>query len=397
MLDALEADEFGSAREQEGVVVQDAGICGGTPFKFTGDFIVGGLASTFEEAKYKKGALLKEFQEREEPEVDKKEYIILIPGGFKPPTAGHYHMIKHYDDQSDVRKVLVITGPKPREGVGLEQSKKIFNIYGGFSEKVQFVETDDPTPLRTCYEFMQDDNFVNQFPNARFSIGASDKGGDPKRIQGFVSYFEKNKDRSNAEIDYYPPVKAYEVDGGAASASRMRKAYFDQDWETFKKLLPHEDLYNDVVQVLQGRDHAQTSMVAENFLLAAPQSFLVNESWKNVPTDGTSLNEADQVMIDKVRNHLNQALGELIIGMPELTIATKDAQKKAEQESMVDTLADTIADYLSQTIEQKADKKQAAQADEVESLTTEISVGANVAGAPQTIGVEEDERKTAIA
>lgn len=278
VLDALESDEFGSAREQEGVVVHDPDICGGTPFKFTGDFIVGGLATSFRESKYRTGELIKEFkilkeQEEEEENQETKQYVILIPGGFKPPTGGHYHMINNYDKKSDVRKVFVITGPKAREGITLEQSKQIFDIYGGFSDKVEFITTDDPTPLTTCYELVKNPNFVNQFPNASFSLGAGSKGGDPQRIEQFVTYFAKNNNLTDAEISYYSPAETLEVDGAAASSSRMRKAFREEDWETFKKLLPDPMLYDDVIKVLLN----QQGWVNENFLLAVPRSFLVEQ------------------------------------------------------------------------------------------------------------------------
>jgi len=272
VLDSLDADEFGSARNQEGVVVQDPNICNGTPFKFTGDFIVGGLASTFEEAKFRTGPLLESWMP--EPvnlnEAEDKQTIILLPGGFKPPTGGHFSLIQQYDKNPNIRKVFVITGDVEREGVTLRHSKEIFDIYGGFSDKVEFIETDDATPLTTCYELMKNSSFVNQFPNARFSIGAGDKGQDPQRIQQFVSYFNKNEGLTDAEIWAHPPAKAFLVDGKAASASRLRKAFFEEDWETFKKLLPNEAHYDDVVQVLM----SVKEPVNENFLLAVPQYFL---------------------------------------------------------------------------------------------------------------------------
>ena len=305
VLDALESEEFGSAREQEGVVIKDSEICGGTSFKFTGDFIVGGLASTFEEAKYRKGELIKEFivreqEEEEQEEQNKDKFIVLIPGGFKPPTAGHYHMIKNYDERSNVHKVLVITGPKPREGVTLQQSKDIFKIYGGFSNKVDFVISDDPTPMRTAYELLQNENFVNQFPNMKFALGAGDKGDDPKRIDGFVNYFMKN-DNLKDKVSWFQPAKALEVGGKPASASRMRKAYREKNWEEFKNLLPDDNHYDDVVQVLNmqdTRDVARDSMVAENFLLAVPQqSFLVEKK----------MTKGDKIRDTRLRKKMDKA------------------------------------------------------------------------------------------
>ena len=262
--------------DHEGMVLDFEDMCSGELFKITGQFIISG----------REGAISKVMNE----EVDLNDmslsnvekYVILIPGGFKPPTGGHYSMIKQYESKSDVIKVLVITGPKAREGVTLQQSKAIFDIYGGFSDKVEFMSSNDPTPLKTCYELMENDEFVSQFGDVEFSIGASNKGSDPKRIQGFVSYFDQRPELSKANISAYAPAEAHDVAGAPASASRMRKAFRDGDWETFKKLLPDDNFYDDVVQVMNGQRtdvsiNPGGSMVAENFLLAYPPSFLVNE------------------------------------------------------------------------------------------------------------------------
>ena len=276
MLDALESDEFGAARDQEGVVVNDPDICGGTSFKFTGDFIVGGLATSFpREQKFRKGKLLESFMP--EPvnlnEQGSGQYVILIPGGFKPPTGGHYSMIKEYEKKADVMKVYVVTGPKEREGVTLDQSKQIFKIYGGFSSKVEFIEAADATPLTTCYKLMENDHFVSEHAGGVFSIGAGNKGGDPKRIKDFVKYFKQRIDSTTAQITAYPPAETLTVDGQPASASRMREAFKNGDWETFKKLLPDDNFYDDVVQVM----NKQGSQINESFFLTGHLFSLVDE------------------------------------------------------------------------------------------------------------------------
>ena len=283
----------GGDKEHEGIVIQSTNICDGIAFKFTGEFIVDNRAGGFGvtpkgedipsdssealyEGKLRYGKLVESFfpEPMDLSEQEEKQYVILIPGGFKPPTGGHYDLIKQYDENPNIRKVFVITGAKERDGITLKQSKDIFAIYGGFSDKVEFITATDATPLTTCYELMKDQDFVNQFPNALFSIGAGDKGNDPARIKQFVDYFAKNPNLSTAEIAAHPPAKAYMVDGEAASASRLRKAYAEEDWETFKKLLPHESLYDNVVRIMSGQAGGP---VNENFLLAVPQSFLVNE------------------------------------------------------------------------------------------------------------------------
>jgi citrate lyase synthetase len=70
----------------------------------------------------------------------------------------------------------------------------------------------------------------------------------------------KRPQLTDAKIVVYPAVDAVMVDGEPASASRMRAAYQNEDWETFKKLLPSEYFYDDVVHVL-----TKGGSLAENF------------------------------------------------------------------------------------------------------------------------------------
>ena len=287
----------GGDEKHEGIVIQSTEICDGIAFKFTGEFIVdnrsGGYgvtprgedipsdsAEALHEAKFKYGELLESFMVEaeavhEDLGGDTRKWTILIPGGFKPPTGGHYSMIKQYEKKSDVAKVYVVTGPKPRDGVTLEQSKQIFAIYGGFSDKVEFISANDPTPMRTCFKLMENDQFVSEHSGTVFSLGAGNKGGDPDRIDSFRDYHKERPDLTNAEIDSYRAADALTVDGKPASASRMRAAFKNGDWELFKKLLPHDNFYDDVVQVLNKQ--GGTGELKENFFLRDHLFSLVDE------------------------------------------------------------------------------------------------------------------------
>ena len=420
VLDALESDEFGSARKQEGVVVKDPEICGGSAFKFTGDFIVGGLlGSAFNEAKYRKGKLIKEttlYRENEEEE-DTKQFIILVPGGFKPPTVGHYKMIKYYEKMPEIRKVFVVTGPKAREGVTLQQSKEIFDVYGGFSDKTDFITTSDPTPLTSCYELVKKEDFTNQFPNLNFSVGASDKEEDEKRIKDFVNYFIKNDSLTNVNVKYYPPAPAYEVDGEPASASRMRKAYRNEEWETFKKMLPDESVYNEVVTILNNQ---QGAVVSENFLLAVPpQSFLVEKMTKKeknkkekivmgMKKDAASLEKKygkdwEKVMYatatkqaiaedispetdEMIRNAVKEMLAGVITRIPEFNSPSISvAQKTAIGEPLVDAIAAQLSRAAGNVVgveqEKELSSSQEEESQEIEDKLEEMSaMGAGAVG-----------------
>ena len=306
VLDSLESEEFGAAKDQEGVVIKDKNICGGTRFKFTGDFIVGGLASEFQEQKFRQGRLLENFMVEAEPVGRQKtQYVILIPGGFKPPTGGHYSMIKQYEKRSDVAKVIVVTGFKPRKDnyltVTYQQSKAIFDLYGGFGSKVEFKEQGPwPTPMRTCYELMNDRKFVSQYPGVAFALGASDKDDDEVRIGQFAEYFKNNPSKAGAQIVDAGAAKAHEVRGEPASASRMRNAYVSEDWELFKELLPDDNFYDDVVQILMrqdlGSEQEQGGPLNENFLSMNSLFSLVDEM---LLEDQNYLNEDEYSFIIK--------------------------------------------------------------------------------------------------
>ena len=416
ILDSLESDEFGPANEQEGVVVKDESICGGTRFKFTGDFIVGGLETSFREQKFRTGKLLESFAVEAMPVTESAaEHIILIPGGFKPPTVGHYKLIQHYEKQSDVRKVYVITGPKPRDGVTLDQSKDIFTIYGGFSEKVEFISSNDPTPMRTCYELMQNDHFVSEHTGAVFSLGAGDKGNDPKRIRDFAKYFEDRIDSTTAKITAYSPAEAITIDGAPASASRMRKAFKEGDWDTFKKLLPDDNFYDDVVQVL---NQQEANRVNESFFLASPLYSLVNEVYsekqrrfmcavKDKPASerpkGLSAAEAEEMCTSELAEQqqleldgeqtkeLRQVVGNLISkfvelgAAPELKVAAGIESGDINIDDTKKSLVNTIMSYIGSTIDDIMKDQDLSEA----------SAGATgaVGGFAGPIGTHEDERE----
>jgi len=284
ILDAMDSEDFGPVNKQEGCVVDDPNICGGIPFKITGNFILDGVATPFEENKYRTGKLLKEFTYADTQKTKGgAKYVILIPGGFKPPTVGHYNMIQQYDKNPNVIKIFIVVGFKPREGVTHEQSMRIFDIYGGFSDKIEFKNADGyPTPMTACYEFMKDSEFTGRFPNSAWSLGASNKGKDKDRIYGFEKYFnEDNPDLVDVQVIAVDAAEAYEVGGEAASASRMRQAVLDKNWKEFKSLLPNEHVYNDVLNILNIDDERgqepEERKLDENFLSLGSLFSLVEE------------------------------------------------------------------------------------------------------------------------
>ena len=62
--------------------------------------------------------------------------MALLPGGFKPPHAGHYGLAKELSSDPDIDEVIVIIGKNPRfsedrtkDTVTAEQSKNLWDLY----------------------------------------------------------------------------------------------------------------------------------------------------------------------------------------------------------------------------------------------------------------------------
>jgi hypothetical protein len=169
------------------------------------------------------------------------KYLILLPGGYKPPTKGHMHMIKSYNDNPLVEKVIVLIGPKEREGINKEQSLKIFELYGTRDlSKVEIDSTNFENPMVAAFDFVEKDPRAEKYAGLTFAIGASDKGDDAKRSGRLVEYFEKHPDRlkPGLRVAVPPIVKALETSEGAVSATDLREAIRNKDLETISKLIP---------------------------------------------------------------------------------------------------------------------------------------------------------------
>jgi nicotinic acid mononucleotide adenylyltransferase len=55
--------------------------------------------------------------------------VALIPGGFKPPTIGHFVLVNEVAQNPNFNKVIVLIGHKTRDGVTKEESLAIWDIY----------------------------------------------------------------------------------------------------------------------------------------------------------------------------------------------------------------------------------------------------------------------------
>jgi hypothetical protein len=216
-----------------------------------------------------------------------KKYLIIIPGGFKPPHLGHYNLVKSYLDHPSVERVAIVIGDSQRTdsqeriSIGFDEAVRTWKEYG-ISEgpnvtlirarKRQNKKGEDyENPMADAYDLVQeiDPNELKE-ANMVVAMGASTKGGDYERAVKFAKSHEPGSRYYREGVTVTePPVKVRAEDfsypagskhaGMPISATHMREAIAEGDLKEFSYHVPEvarksekalENLMND----LAGRD-----------------------------------------------------------------------------------------------------------------------------------------------
>ncbi len=158
-----------------------------------------------------------------------KDVTVLLPGGFKPPHAGHLHLAKTYANLPEVKEVLVMIGPKPRDGFTREDSIAIWKELLKNSSKIKVVPIDIDNPLLAAYKYLE-----TARPGG-YALAASSKGDDYERVKNFTAqhqpdgkYYSKLTPGVQVvllPVDPKPLNYTNRTDGnkGGISASTLRK------------------------------------------------------------------------------------------------------------------------------------------------------------------------------
>jgi len=195
-----------------------------------------------------------ELQEVEAPLGDLAR-VAVVPGGFKPPHAGHFQGAewflngKKQDEENNVIEpadiVYVLISPKSRMGhskdgrdgrgveVTKEMSKQLWDLYikeNGLGGKMKAVLVKDDSPVRAAYEFMQ-----KLRPGQTLILGKGAKDASDHRFDNAQAWSDKNGYELNVEIVDTPMM------AGGVSGTDMRRLIADGDYENFAKYTPLKD------------------------------------------------------------------------------------------------------------------------------------------------------------
>lgn len=164
--------------------------------------------------------------------------VALLPGGFKPPHAGHFLLAKYLSKQTGVDEVIVIVGKNERcvEGTEFcltaEQSKSLWELYfkaeGNNNLSVRIQE--GKSPVADVYDFIAD--------NSKFKdgdtviLGKGEKDTSDTRFDRAQSYAERHNPGVNVEQVITPTF------AGGVSGTMMRSFIANEDEKSFRESLP---------------------------------------------------------------------------------------------------------------------------------------------------------------
>ena len=125
---------------------------------------------------------------------------VLLPGGFKPPHAGHAQLANEYAKDPNVSEVLVLLGPTERDGITAQDSTDIWKLLP-LNPKVKVISVDSKNPMTSAYDYV-----LNMDNNAEgeIAMAASSKGDDAKRSNSFVNTINKYKTNATKDGRFAP-------------------------------------------------------------------------------------------------------------------------------------------------------------------------------------------------
>ena len=191
---------------------------------------------------------------------------VLFPGGFKPLTGAHLALAQRYAQHPEVARVILLIGPKDRDGITRDKTMEMFNLLNSNS-KIEIQPTEFNSPITAAYEYLF---ALPQDATGRYAMAASTKGDDYVRAKAFVPNVDKyitigdknsrkmpaGIDATELSVDVDPLT--YKNSTTPISATVVRNALINNDYETFRASYPNNDdaEVKNAWQILTGMQEA---------------------------------------------------------------------------------------------------------------------------------------------
>jgi hypothetical protein len=177
------------------------------------------------------------------PEEEKKQTTALYAGGFKPPTAGHFDVVKEALRQNpEIEEFIIFVGSKERDGVSQDESLLIWEIYNKYLPFKVKIEPSSLPPIKAVYDFAKD----HPTREILWILGAREDNE-----QDFTDISSRTKSITN-----YPNIEARTIiTKGGVSGTAARNAS-KVSFEKFEPFLPSvltPEEKQEVYQIVSGK------------------------------------------------------------------------------------------------------------------------------------------------
>ena len=160
------------------------------------------------------------------PEEENKKTTAVYAGGFKPPTSGHFEVVKEALKQNpEIDEFIIFIGNKERNGISQTESLLIWEIYNNYLPfKVKIEPTSIP-PIKAVYDFSKN----HPTREILWVIGARE--GNEEDFKDITSRTKSISKYPNLELRTI--VTSGGVSGTAArNAAKVSQDKFESDIET---------------------------------------------------------------------------------------------------------------------------------------------------------------------
>ena len=129
------------------------------------------------------------------PEDEKKKVVAVYGGGFKPPTKGHFAVVKQaIKENPEIDEFIILVGGKDRDGVTQADSIIVWDIYKQYLPIIVTVRSTSVPPIKGIYDY------AKEHPNEEvlFIIGARE--GNEEDFADIANRTKSLDNYSNLEL-----------------------------------------------------------------------------------------------------------------------------------------------------------------------------------------------------
>ena len=162
------------------------------------------------------------------PEAEGKRKVVAVyGGGFKPPTEGHFEVVRQaLEENPEIDEFIIFIGTKDRDGLTKADALLIWEIFNKYLPYKVKIDPSDKAPIQAIYNYAKD----HPEEEVLFIIGARENNEEDFKD---ISLRTKS-------IDKYPNLKLRTIVTKTAASGTAARNAAKISFEKFKPFLPVE-------------------------------------------------------------------------------------------------------------------------------------------------------------